>query len=108
MPLPTPPMYYKSASVVLRMRSDGVLTLKSLYSVKQRQGHAAELLRLICEYADEHRLDIELEAKQYGHTRGLDNQGLVIFYGKYGFVLNGGSTPDHLLMLRRSQDLHGV
>ena len=104
----SPPLYYKSASVALKVLPNKVLSLKSLYSVKQRQGHAGELLRLICEYADKHGFSIELEAKQFGHTRGLDNEGLVKFYAKYGFVLSSSKEIDKLFMTRPSQYLHGL
>jgi hypothetical protein len=92
---------HKSASLSLKTR-DGFLLLTNLYSIKPGNGHATELMGKVEEYADQHKVVIKLIAKQYGNARGLNNDQLVTFYKKFGFIQNGSE------MIRQPQDLHRV
>lgn len=41
----------------------------------------------ITAYADDHNLVLILRARRFGNPRGLDNDSLVEFYKKFGFVV---------------------
>ena len=100
------PEYYESATVRLKWHSPETLSVSNLYSIHRREGHAKELMRRVCEYADIHAVRTILLAKVYGTKRGLDAHGLVRFYESFGFVRVTTTDPNVVFMMRLSQDLH--
>lgn len=96
---------HESASAELKYFYDGVgyFRLVNLYSEKTGQGHATELMKKICSYADERGIDILLRANPFGHTEGmLEKDRLIEFYKKFGFEV-GDVRKD--IMYRKSQTL---
>lgn len=85
---------YESAQAVLIF--DETKLEGRLVNVKSEvtgQGHARGVLQMAVDYADKHRMDIRLRARQYGNPRGLTNPQLVEFYSKFGFVKVGDTKP---------------
>lgn len=103
-----PPTFYKSASLRLQPLQDQVYILRSLYSIKPRQGHATALLERLTAWSDANRVTLLLTAKQYGNVHGLTDKQLVKFYQKFGFVLAEEAGLQGYPMVRKPQDLHGV
>lgn len=70
-----------------------VAILSNVLSTRLRQGYANQLLQEIIEYADFHNYELVLHAQRfhYRNTNGLNNQQLVSFYQKFGFVID----PEH-------------
>lgn len=99
----------KGSSAYLTCWNDKTATLSSLYSTIPNQGYATELLRTITEHADARKITLDLVAKQFGNSRGMNNKQLVSFYESFGFEFVRGSTAG--VFMRRtpteesSQDL---
>ena len=82
--------------------------LSNVWATTKGQGHASALMRKITDYADDHDITLRLVVQSYGRPvpGSLDNFGLVIFYGKFGFVKDSTGWP--ITMVRQpSQELHG-
>jgi hypothetical protein len=103
MEIPDGPTKYESASVALTWRPGRILALSNLYSIQERKGHATELMRLVCEYADKHAKVVILRVNQYGKTTGMNNSQLIQFYQKFGFRLIRGATAENLIMRRTTK-----
>lgn len=96
-------LLFSHASASLRLKGDSQsMYLIGLYSQKPGYGHATELMRIVCRYADEQNTEIRLTAKQFGNPRGLTNEQLSRFYERFGFIQNGSG------MIRKPQDLQRV
>lgn len=102
MDFPEPPAKYESASVILRWRPKRILALSNLFSIQERKGHATELMKLVCAYADKYANVTILRVNQYGKTTGMNNKQLISFYESFGFKLIRGATPENLIMRRNS------
>jgi GNAT superfamily N-acetyltransferase len=98
-----PPTFYKSASLRLQPLQDQVYILRSLYSIKPRQGHATGLLELVTAWADRSGVTLLLTAKQYGNVHGMTDKQLVKFYQKFGFVLTEEAGSHGYPMVRAPQ-----
>lgn len=75
---------YRSATLKLTGEND-VFTLSNLVAGERRKGHASELVRFMCDIADDNGWTIQLTAHRFGRPPGPDTKTLVAFYRKYGF-----------------------
>lgn len=99
-------MTYESCSVRLSALPNGSLLVGGLYSGKQRQGHARELMRRVCEYADEYEHELLLYVGQFGVTTGMDNRQLADFYSSFGFVRTKEQPTEKMRMMRPAHNRH--
>lgn len=87
---------YESASVWLKPYN-GYMKVYNLYSKTPRQGHATKLMEAVVEYADKVGCELFIIAKQYSNPRGLTDEQLKEFYGRFGFVHVPGG-PDNIMV----------
>ena len=78
---------YESASCEVMIVS-GRGMVHRVYSQTRGRGHANRLLQQVTEWADENDLELYLRAQGYGGPvqTMLDNNQLIKFYEKHGFV----------------------
>lgn len=104
------PFAYESSSLILNVWEDGeeghIATISDLFSNLRSHGHASGLLTKVLSYTDKAGLTVFLEAKQFGHPIGLDNDSLQRFYEKFGFVREPGTGPARYMRRAPSQELH--
>lgn len=78
---------YESASVKLIHWQEQMVTITNLFAKERRKGHATELMKMVCNIADDKGYIMQLVPGQYGHPIGPGNDVLIKFYESFGFVL---------------------
>lgn len=90
---------HETASARLTLWDDRTASVSGVHSRVRGQGHAKEVLRELCEFADDQELDLDLHVSAYGLDGGLTNAQLIEFYKKFHFeVIPDGGFP--VLMAR--------
>lgn len=94
-----------NGSVVVEVSNfDGHLWLNSIHSIDKHLGKATEVLKQICDIADNHNVGMALEAKAFGTSKDkLTTSQLVNWYRKFGFKPIGYGT-----MERVPSDMKGI
>ncbi len=84
---------YMSANAKLTIWDDKNGTVSNVISNRRGRGHATQVMRHICQYADEHQMSLLLEVQQYAYadSDSPDNAGLTRWYRKFGFVTCEGN-----------------
>ncbi len=81
----------------------GIMVLRSS---TQGQGEGTQVMRLLCDLADEHGVTLGLDPvplkRHPGQQRTTTTQ-LKTFYGRFGFVRNRGILPDGPSFIRLAQ-----
>ena len=74
-----------------------------VYSKIRSRGHAKGLLRLLIEWADENDVELYLRAQGYGGPvqTMLDNNQLIKFYERFGFVRDDDGTCEGYVPMTR-------
>lgn len=69
--------------------------IKSLYSEKKKQGHAAEVMTWVCDYADQNFLTLMavIEKDPLRDADALSNDQLVKFFRKFHFIQSDDLQP---------------
>lgn len=96
--------YHETSSCKLLVWDKDKATLSNLFSRKRGQGHAKEVMRQACRYADKQQLTVILEVQQYQYadSKAMDNAALRRFYERFGFVWCGRN----MMQRTPSQELH--
>lgn len=84
---------HESATVKLVHWNKDVVSLTNLYSKERRKGHATELMKIVCQLADNEGFLLQLVPGRYGHPIGPDNAVLIKFYESFGFKLPAIKDP---------------
>jgi GNAT superfamily N-acetyltransferase len=98
-------VHMHSAQAVLHPQADRTVKISNLYAQQRARGHASALLSEIVGIADEEHILLWLEVQRYGAPRdGLDNNQLMEFYRKFGFVkVEDGRKPVMMHRLPRER-----
>ena len=85
-------------SVVVEISNfDGHLWMNSIHSMDKHLGKASEVLKQICDIADNHNVGMALEAKAFGTSKDkLTTSQLVNWYRKFGFKPIGYGTMERV------------
>jgi len=87
-----------NGSVVVEVSNfDGHLWMNSIHSIDKHLGKASEVLKQICDIADNHNVGMALEAKAFGTNKDkLTTSQLVNWYRKFGFKPIGYGTMERV------------
>ena len=85
-------------SVVVEISNfDGHLWMNSIHSMNKHLGKASEVMKQICDIADNHNVGMALEAKAFGTSKDkLTTSQLVNWYRKFGFKPIGYGTMERV------------
>lgn len=85
-------------SVVVEISNfDGHLWMNSIHSMDKHLGKASEVMKQICDIADNHNVGMALEAKAFGTSKDkLTTSQLVNWYRKFGFKPIGYGTMERV------------
>lgn len=103
-PPQTTRFFYEGAQATLIQDDHGLCVVDSLYSRTPGQGHARGVMERIIRHADQNGLTLRLIARQFGNPHGLRNDELVVFYEKFGFVIEGDRKPPITMVRPPSQE----
>ena len=98
------------ASAVVDMVDEDLGILNTLYSCHRQHGEATKVMEKIIAWADARGVVLILTAQGFGQGDILDNENLVRFYGKFGFVReapDGVWWPARMRRLVNSRTLQG-
>ncbi|KVV07425.1 GNAT family N-acetyltransferase [Burkholderia ubonensis] len=83
---------------------NGGLHISDIMAVEPGKGYGTRALTIVLNIADEHQEEITLTAKAYSPNRRLlDTTHLRDWYGRHGFVVEGGDDIDGFDMIRPPQ-----
>lgn len=98
---------HKGATARVAIYENHTAHISGVYSRYRGKGEATTLMQGICEYLDINGYPAQLEVSSYGSMLGsLDNEQLITFYQKFGFVMvTDDASPT---LMRRSPDIRLV
>lgn len=98
---------YEAASARLTLWDDQVAYISGVYSRIRGAGQASQVLKDICEFADDNQYTLQLDVSSYGddnHLKMTDDQ-LLDWYAKFGFeIVPDGGQP---VMMERKPEAPG-
>lgn len=96
---------FEAASARVTLWDDQVAYITGVYSRIRGAGQASQVLKDICEFADDNQYTLQLDVSSYGndnHLKMMDDQ-LLDWYAKFGFeVVPDGGQP--VMMERKPED----
>lgn len=97
---------YGQASAYIFPLDEDTYAISNVWSTERGVGHGTGVMEEIINWADAYEVTLRLVVQRYGNPNwpGLDNQQLIRFYEKFGFVADDAKPP--VSMTRLSQKLH--
>lgn len=97
---------HESATATFRPLNSYSGLLLHVRSNFKRQGHATELMYLICRWADENCLLLYLEPRVFERGGIPDNKTLIEWYKRFGFVVDPNVKRNRQMLRYPSQEIH--
>ena len=90
---------FKGASAVfIEWENDNIAAIEDFFSKNRGKGEGSELLKIVCKYADDNKLNLLLEASPDDEENALNLDQLINLYQKFGFeVVPDGKTPPMMI-----------
>lgn len=94
-----------SATGYLTWNEPKLARIHSIFSLERGNGHGSQVILDMCKYADDNQITLYLNVRRYLYrdSKSPDNDGLVAWYKKFGFVVTDRKHPIQMHRNPKSQ-----